>query len=116
MKKTEHNEIMDILQHILKRFDEHDDKLEVIDGRLNKVDERLDLVDVRLNSAEQNIMNLKGAVDNMHTTVNKIYTKIDGFMKKLDTETMERTALHHKVDRHDIWIHDLAKSTNMQLA
>jgi len=41
---------------------------------------------------------------------------LDDSAQKSEDETMERVALHHKVDRHEGWIKTIAKKTDVVLA
>jgi hypothetical protein len=44
----------------------------------------------------------------LHTYVNAV----DAFAKQTEIYTHEMLALGHQVDRHESWIHKLAKATN----
>jgi len=101
-------EIQESLNYIVKNMvtkDEH-----------NELKERFDGLETNQIIMQQDIKELQANTREIRNTVDNAFGKLDGFLKKMDTETMERTALHHKVDRHDIWIQDIAQKTDTVLS
>jgi len=108
-KASEEN--AEVLQYLVKNIVTKSE----FDKKTDEIDKKIDTIDTRVMLNEQNIQNLRTDIHTMRGTVDNIYNLLDGFVKKIEDEKMERTALHHKVDRHDIWIHDIAKDTNTTL-
>jgi hypothetical protein len=45
----------------------------------------------------------------------RTYKLLDGIAARLETETIERTALSSQIDRHEGWIKQLAAKNNLRL-
>lgn len=100
-------EIQESLDYIVKNM--------VTKSEFNGLENKVEKIDTRLISVEMDVQNLKTNSLEIRNTIDNAFGKLDAFVKKMDTETMERTALHHKVDRHDGWIHDIAKEADVKL-
>jgi hypothetical protein len=46
----------------------------------------------------------------------RVYVALNGISARLDTDNVERAAMASQLDRHEIWIKQLAKKTNTPLA
>ncbi len=66
--------------------------------------ERFDAIDERLDDTAT-----KKQVDRFMNTV-------DGIVGRLDTDETERAALGNQVDRHEGWIRQIAKKTDVKLS
>ncbi len=80
-------------------FDDVYDVLHVMmahfDARFNKVEAKLDKHDQQFD---------------------RIFNKLDHIDKTLETDEHERLAMTSQLDRHDIWIHGLAKNSGYSLS
>ncbi len=101
---------------LVKRFGGLEERFDGLEERFDGLEKRFDIMETKQIVMQQDIAKLQSSVQEIRNTVNDAFGTLDGFLKKLDTEKMERTALHHKVDRHDIWIQDIAKKVDVHLS
>jgi len=48
--------------------------------------------------------------------LNNLLNAVDAYAKQTETYMQEMLALGHQVDRHDKWIHKIAKATEVELS
>ena len=68
--------------------------IQYLDGKFGKVDERFESVDKKFD---------------------ELLTSVDAYAQKADTYFQEMVMLSHKVDRHEKWLHLVAKKLGIKL-
>lgn len=101
MKKEEHKEIMDMLQHVVGAVSDLDTKVSDLDTKVTNLD-------VKVNTIEQKLDN-KVDKEEFNDFKNTVYTMLDRDVKHTEENKMEITALHYRMDRYDAKLEELAK-------
>jgi len=111
-----------------RRFESVDDRFSTIDGRFSTIDGRLDVIDGRLFSLEEGFSRLTGTVADMQgeigdikenmatkTDIQRILDAVDAHAKRSEEQWQEHRMLVRQVDRHDKWIHAVARKAQVDL-
>ena len=69
--------------------------------------------------AEQGIFATKNDLENfreeMRNNFSELLTSVDGYNKKAETFFQELIMTSHKIERHEKWIHQIAKKLGVKL-
>ncbi|NLM13211.1 MAG: hypothetical protein GX209_05655 [Epulopiscium sp.] len=84
------NDIKQMLEVILNRFDKVDERFDRVDNRLDKMDGRLDMMDDRLDKMDNHLKGLENELHDfrleMKEEIRGINTKIDLIYNKLNSD------------------------------
>lgn len=59
--------------------------------------------------------NLREEINHVRSDVQRVYGVVDAIKKEKETDHQERLMMTHQVDRHQDWIEQLAKKTDVKL-
>jgi len=113
-KKDEQQHILEMLEHIVEHMATKDD-IAGLSSRMDNLETRMGGLETRMGGLETRVGDLENRMDTQEGKINEIYNMLDASVSKEQEDEIERASLAYKVDRHEKWIHALAKNTNTKL-
>lgn len=107
------------------KFDAIDDKFGAIDNKFIAIDKRFDTMEQRFDSqftrlfkySQKEFAKVHKRLDQTATKdqFNSYVNAVDAFAKQTEIYHQEMEGLSHKVDRHETWHHQTAKTVGIKL-
>jgi F0F1-type ATP synthase beta subunit len=64
---------------------------------------------------EDQFVEMQAAMQNINTRIDSVYSLLGADIKRRETDEQERLIMSHQLDRHELWLDQLAVKTNTEL-